>query len=147
MNSTRSMASDRPAMPERGLESRIRAPTSSPEVEPTRTSQNRLDAVALKALDSGTAAAGSFISHDHQPSRTACKSTPVAQPTGKGNLNANVSPRELDSSDRTMRASVKPQKIRPRRAVTLGGRPGQVWNEATKRWQFQYVEEEDSDDD
>lgn len=151
LNSTRSMASDRPVVPERGLESRIRAPTSSPEPEEVprsragagKSSEYRLDAAALRAVDSAAAAADAAAGGP-QSSRNRGRSTAANLPgKGKGMAN-NTSSKDLGESAGTMFASSDPLS---RRLATLGGRPGQAWNEVTKRWQFQYVEEVDTDDD
>ena len=137
------MASDKPVMPERGLESRIRAPTESPEPETPRRSGLRLDAKNLRAAAAAAAAGRQGFSRG--------KSTSVNQPA-RGNV--DTSPRELEESVKALHASLSARQMpfeHPAAAAAVeaqsrqGGRPGQVYNEVTERWQ--YVEEIDSDDD
>jgi hypothetical protein len=145
------MASDKPAMPERGLESRIRAPTESPPEalrNSRRGSGQRLDAAALRAASTAAAEgrrqwSGGRFTSSNQP--------------GKGKV--NTSPRELEESVRAMNESLMscdmpstPTAATAATAATalgrpggINGRPGQVYNAVTKRWE--YVEEVDSDDD
>lgn len=139
------MASDRPVIPERGLESRIRTPTESSDEEvrgDNRGSGQRLDASNLKAVSTAAAAAASGQSF------TSCKFTSTNQPA-KGK--ANASPRELEESVRAMRASLTTRQKQASLASHVGGGsrrsglPGQVYNAVTERWQF--VEELDSDAD
>jgi hypothetical protein len=152
INGTRGMASDRPAIPERGLESRIRAPTSSPEVSPRRSSAYRLDAAALRAIGSTADAGGrewaggNFASINQS---TKGKSTTTNQPA-KGKFNTSL--KELEESVWKMNASLGTRQTPPESAAAAAGgqneqarRPGQAFNAETKRWQ--YIEEVDSDND
>jgi hypothetical protein len=152
INGTRGMASDRPAIPERGLESRIRAPTSSPGESPRRSSAYRLDAAALRVIDSaadsgGREWAGGNFASINQPTKD--KSTTTAQPA-KGKFNTSL--KELEESVWKMNASLGARQMPSGSAAAAAGgqneqvrRPGQAFNAETKRWQ--YVEEVDSDND
>lgn len=144
-NSTSGMASDRPVIPKRGLESRIRAPADSPEEVPRcdgRGSGLRLDAGNLRAASAAAAVAAGGTSF------TAGKFTSINQPaTGR----VNTSPKKLEESATVMNVSLMARQMPAGPTVApvaerlkgQGGRPGQVYNAVTKRWQ--YVEEPDSD--
>jgi hypothetical protein len=140
------MASDRPLMPEQGLESRIRAPTESPEPETPKGSGLRLDAGNLRAASVAAAAGrqsfsrGKFTSVN-QPARGSVDTSPRELEESVKALHASLSARQMPFGDPGAAAAVEAQSGQGRQ----GGRPGQVYNAVTERWQ--YVEEIDSDDD
>lgn len=132
-------------MPERRLESRIRAPTESPEPEAPSGSRLRLDAGNLRAVSAAAAAAAAG-----GQSLTGGGFTSVNQPV-RGNV--DTSPRGFEASGRTTNPLLAARHMSTKPAAATvggqigqgkqGGRPGQVYNAATKRWG--YVEEVDSD--
>jgi hypothetical protein len=141
------MASDRPVIPDRGLESRIRAPTESPERETPREGGPRLDAENLRAASAAAAGgqqslSGGRLTSVNPPDRARVGASP--RKPGASGRTANpllaAAPRPVPAGSGAVGAAGE-QSGRGKQ----GGRPGQVYNVVTQQWR--YAEEPDSDGD